>query len=150
MLKFELQKFPKCNKNHFGIFLSQYLSIITPFILREVGGDNLMSFAAIPTENININYNHIKLAFHTHTFHISEIAALLIQFLELLKSGNHEEVRTRIDAMPKCQVWLSQPILKSVPPQVMVYFNCTEFCEVLEIYGLLKTVHTEGVSKNVN
>ncbi|KAJ8733643.1 hypothetical protein PYW07_014194 [Mythimna separata] len=46
-----------------------------------------------------------------------EIAILLLQFLSLLKEGQHDELRARIDAMPKCQKWLSQPIHESVPPQ---------------------------------
>lgn len=46
-----------------------------------------------------------------------EIAILLLQFLTLLKEGRHDELRARLDAMPKCQKWLSQPIHESVPPQ---------------------------------
>lgn len=46
-----------------------------------------------------------------------EIAHLLALFLELLKEGHHDELRERIEAMPKCQIWLSQPIHDSVPPQ---------------------------------
>uniref|UniRef100_A0A2A4K2H8 Pre-rRNA-processing protein TSR2 homolog n=1 Tax=Heliothis virescens TaxID=7102 RepID=A0A2A4K2H8_HELVI len=46
-----------------------------------------------------------------------EIAVLLLQFLNLLKEGRHDECRARLDAMPKCQIWLSQPIHESVPPQ---------------------------------
>ncbi|XP_004923063.1 uncharacterized protein LOC101739155 [Bombyx mori] len=46
-----------------------------------------------------------------------EIANLLILYLTLLKEGHHDELRARIEAMPKCQKWLSQPIHESVPPQ---------------------------------
>ncbi|CAH0406217.1 unnamed protein product [Chilo suppressalis] len=46
-----------------------------------------------------------------------EIASLLLMFLSLLKEGRHDELRTRLDAMPKCQKWLSQPIHEAVPPQ---------------------------------
>nr|XP_021199485.2 uncharacterized protein LOC110383087 [Helicoverpa armigera] len=46
-----------------------------------------------------------------------EIAVLLLQFLSLLREGRHDECRARLDAMPKCQIWLSQPIHESVPPQ---------------------------------
>lgn len=57
---------------------------------------------------------------HSKQFYISfsEVAILLLQFLSLLKEGQHDELRARIDAMPKCQKWLSQPIHESVPPQV--------------------------------
>lgn len=48
----------------------------------------------------------------------TEIANLLILYLTLLKEGHHDELRARIEAMPKCQKWLSQPIHESVPPQV--------------------------------
>ncbi|KAL0849749.1 hypothetical protein ABMA28_011704 [Loxostege sticticalis] len=46
-----------------------------------------------------------------------EIASLLLMFLSLLKEGQHDELRARIEAMPTCQKWLSQPIHESVPPQ---------------------------------
>ncbi|XP_047507680.1 uncharacterized protein LOC125051425 [Pieris napi] len=47
-----------------------------------------------------------------------EVATLLLSFLNLLKNGHHEELRNRIEAMPKCQKWLSAPIPdKSAPPQ---------------------------------
>ncbi|XP_026764293.1 uncharacterized protein LOC113522709 [Galleria mellonella] len=46
-----------------------------------------------------------------------EIASLLLLFLGMLKNGQHDEVRAQIDALPKCQKWLSQPIHDSVPPQ---------------------------------
>ncbi|XP_030040096.2 uncharacterized protein LOC115455610 [Manduca sexta] len=46
-----------------------------------------------------------------------EVATLLLLYLELLKDGRHDELRARIEAMPKCQKWLSQPIHESVPPQ---------------------------------
>ncbi|CAK1600309.1 unnamed protein product [Parnassius mnemosyne] len=46
-----------------------------------------------------------------------EVASLLILFLSLLKEGRHDELRARIEAMPKCQKWLSEPMHDSVPPQ---------------------------------
>ncbi|CAK1541345.1 unnamed protein product [Leptosia nina] len=47
-----------------------------------------------------------------------EVAALLLNFLTLLKDGQHEELRNRVEAMPKCQKWLSTPIHdESTPPQ---------------------------------
>lgn len=46
-----------------------------------------------------------------------EVASLLLLFLGLLREGRHDELRNRIEAMPKCQKWLSQPIHESVPPQ---------------------------------
>ncbi|XP_034841012.1 pre-rRNA-processing protein TSR2 homolog [Maniola hyperantus] len=46
-----------------------------------------------------------------------EVATLLIFYLGLLKEGRHEELRNHIEAMPKCQKWLSEPIHSSVPPQ---------------------------------
>ncbi|KAJ0181461.1 hypothetical protein K1T71_003546 [Dendrolimus kikuchii] len=46
-----------------------------------------------------------------------EVARLLLCFLDLLKTGQHDELRDRIAAMPKCQIWLSQPIHGYVPPQ---------------------------------
>ncbi|KAM3956478.1 pre-rRNA-processing protein TSR2 homolog [Aphomia sociella] len=46
-----------------------------------------------------------------------EIASLLLLFLGMLKEGQHDELRARIEALPKCQKWLSQPIHESVPPQ---------------------------------
>lgn len=46
-----------------------------------------------------------------------EVASLLLLFLGLLKEGRHDELRARIEAMPKCQKWLSQPVHDSVPPQ---------------------------------
>ncbi|CAG4990992.1 unnamed protein product [Colias eurytheme] len=46
-----------------------------------------------------------------------EVATLLLTFLTLLKDGHHEELRNRIEALPKCQKWLSTPIHESVPPQ---------------------------------
>ncbi|XP_026323606.1 uncharacterized protein LOC113232920 [Hyposmocoma kahamanoa] len=46
-----------------------------------------------------------------------EIASVLLLYLSLLKEGRHDELRARIEAMPKCQKWLSQPIHESVPPQ---------------------------------
>ncbi|XP_072935546.1 pre-rRNA-processing protein TSR2 homolog isoform X1 [Epargyreus clarus] len=49
-----------------------------------------------------------------------EVASLLVLYLGLLKDGHHDELRARIEAMPKCQKWLSEPIHDSVPPQVSV------------------------------
>ncbi|XP_059049292.1 uncharacterized protein LOC131844427 [Achroia grisella] len=46
-----------------------------------------------------------------------EIASLLLLYLGMLKEGRYDELRMRIEAMPKCQKWLSQPIHESVPPQ---------------------------------
>ncbi|XP_068628904.1 pre-rRNA-processing protein TSR2 homolog [Battus philenor] len=46
-----------------------------------------------------------------------EIASLLILYLGLLKDGHHDELRARIEAMPKCQKWLSEPMHDAVPPQ---------------------------------
>ncbi|XP_072935547.1 pre-rRNA-processing protein TSR2 homolog isoform X2 [Epargyreus clarus] len=46
-----------------------------------------------------------------------EVASLLVLYLGLLKDGHHDELRARIEAMPKCQKWLSEPIHDSVPPQ---------------------------------
>ncbi|XP_041973825.1 uncharacterized protein LOC121729392 [Aricia agestis] len=46
-----------------------------------------------------------------------EVASLLVFFLTLLKEGRHEELRSRIEQLPKCQKWLSVPIQESVPPQ---------------------------------
>lgn len=46
-----------------------------------------------------------------------EIATLLLIYLGLLKEGRYDELRTMIEAMPKCQIWLSQPAQTSVPPQ---------------------------------
>ncbi|CAH2069103.1 unnamed protein product, partial [Iphiclides podalirius] len=46
-----------------------------------------------------------------------EIATVLILYLGLLKEGRHDELRARIEAMPKCQKWLSVPMHDSVPPQ---------------------------------
>ncbi|CAG9576229.1 unnamed protein product [Danaus chrysippus] len=46
-----------------------------------------------------------------------EVASLLFFYLGLLKEGRHEELRNHIEAMPKCQKWLSEPIHESVPPQ---------------------------------
>ncbi|KAL4707162.1 hypothetical protein ACJJTC_018897 [Scirpophaga incertulas] len=46
-----------------------------------------------------------------------EIASHLLMFLSLLKEGRNDELQARIEAMPKCQKWLSQPIHDSVPPQ---------------------------------
>ncbi|GBP66274.1 Pre-rRNA-processing protein TSR2 homolog [Eumeta japonica] len=47
-----------------------------------------------------------------------EVAQLLLMFLGLLKEGHHDELRNRIEAMPKCQLWLSQPTHPNKPPQV--------------------------------
>ncbi|XP_026484455.1 pre-rRNA-processing protein TSR2 homolog [Vanessa tameamea] len=46
-----------------------------------------------------------------------EVSSLLVFFLGLLKEGRHDELRSHIEAMPKCQKWLSEPIHESVPPQ---------------------------------
>ncbi|XP_049887897.1 uncharacterized protein LOC126382161 [Pectinophora gossypiella] len=46
-----------------------------------------------------------------------EIATVLLTYLQLLKEGRHDELRGMIEAMPKCQKWLSQPIHESAPPQ---------------------------------
>lgn len=46
-----------------------------------------------------------------------EIANCLLTFLTMLKEGRHDELRATIEAMPKCQKWLSQPVHPSVPPQ---------------------------------
>ncbi|CAB3221143.1 unnamed protein product [Arctia plantaginis] len=46
-----------------------------------------------------------------------EVATLMLHFLSLLKEGHHDELRSRIESMPKCQKWLSQPIHDSIPPQ---------------------------------
>lgn len=46
-----------------------------------------------------------------------EIASVLLMFLSLLKEGRLDELHANMEAMPKCQKWLSQPIHESVPPQ---------------------------------
>lgn len=46
-----------------------------------------------------------------------EVSSLLVFFLGLLKEGRHDELRNHIEALPKSQKWLSQPIHESVPPQ---------------------------------
>ncbi|XP_026726528.1 pre-rRNA-processing protein TSR2 homolog isoform X2 [Trichoplusia ni] len=70
-----------------------------------------------------------------------EISVLLLQFLGLLKEGRHDEIRARIDAMPKCQKWLSQPIHESVPPQCHGNPDDDSTCSSEE---------DEGVNNNVN
>ncbi|KPI99123.1 PREDICTED: uncharacterized protein LOC106114744 [Papilio xuthus] len=52
-----------------------------------------------------------------HDNSTKEIATLLLLYLELLKEGRHDELRARIEALPKCQIWLSVPMHSSVPPQ---------------------------------
>lgn len=53
-------------------------------------------------------------------FSISEVANLLVHFLDLLKDGRRGELKTQLDAMPKCQMWLSQPLQGPIPPQVIL------------------------------
>lgn len=64
----------------------------------------------------------------------SEIATILLLYLSLLKEGRHDELRARIEAMPKCQKWLSEPMHDSVPPQVSYIYIVYHFATIIYIF----------------
>jgi pre-rRNA-processing protein TSR2 len=38
-----------------------------------------------------------------------EVATVLLQFYQLCKAGNHEEINLELSKLPRCEVWLRKP-----------------------------------------